>query len=479
MKSTAHGVSLAPADEAQLEQIQRALPPGAPKLSMCGAFALASKAACALLRAQLPLDHAEPLRRRELLRRAAYRHQRPHHHLLLGNSDEPTLERWDEMARAKDFSCACALCAGRDATCGVKCLRCTDGVVMPTFAPPPPDAREVPGMEAAAWRCDACGQAPEAAQLAAQLVEAQRMETSVRETAAQARSGRSVHEGGARELKALEALLRRARRELCGMHSVALCAAREVQLLQGAPAMLARSDGDTATADRHGKVAAAYGVMRVRLVDCAATRCARGGDGGGGGGGSGGGAACEYPVAAGNVENEYTALKQILELRNSKAFIQEQSADDVRRLARYLPLAACDRGADYDTVLAAAAVLGAPPPRRAAADARPLRCAACARGSGGAAAGDGALLAAAAAALGMPPLRTAAASPVRSAAPVQGGSSNAARAGTPAAAAALLLCGGCRLVGYCSRECQVQHWKKCHKAVCKMLATSGGSGGGK
>lgn len=33
-------------------------------------------------------------------------------------------------------------------------------------------------------------------------------------------------------------------------------------------------------------------------------------------------------------------------------------------------------------------------------------------------------------------------------------------------------CAGCRMVRYCSRQCQVQHWKQ-HKAVCKTLAAAG------
>jgi len=34
-------------------------------------------------------------------------------------------------------------------------------------------------------------------------------------------------------------------------------------------------------------------------------------------------------------------------------------------------------------------------------------------------------------------------------------------------------CGGCKVARYCCRECQQQHWKAGHKAVCKRLAASG------
>jgi hypothetical protein len=34
----------------------------------------------------------------------------------------------------------------------------------------------------------------------------------------------------------------------------------------------------------------------------------------------------------------------------------------------------------------------------------------------------------------------------------------------------LLKCGQCRLIKYCSRECQREHWKKAHKKQCKKLA---------
>jgi hypothetical protein len=31
----------------------------------------------------------------------------------------------------------------------------------------------------------------------------------------------------------------------------------------------------------------------------------------------------------------------------------------------------------------------------------------------------------------------------------------------------LLKCGQCRVIKYCSRECQREHWKKAHKKQCK------------
>ncbi len=33
----------------------------------------------------------------------------------------------------------------------------------------------------------------------------------------------------------------------------------------------------------------------------------------------------------------------------------------------------------------------------------------------------------------------------------------------------LKTCGGCKMVYYCSMECQTKHWKSCHKKECKKL----------
>merc|ERR1712173_46997 len=33
-----------------------------------------------------------------------------------------------------------------------------------------------------------------------------------------------------------------------------------------------------------------------------------------------------------------------------------------------------------------------------------------------------------------------------------------------------LRCGGCRKVFYCSKECQVDNWTRCHKPWCRMFA---------
>ncbi|KAG5175044.1 hypothetical protein JKP88DRAFT_144585, partial [Tribonema minus] len=46
-------------------------------------------------------------------------------------SAAPTLERWADTAFSKDFICTCPQCSGPDATRGVKCAHCADGVVMP------------------------------------------------------------------------------------------------------------------------------------------------------------------------------------------------------------------------------------------------------------------------------------------------------------------------------------------------------------
>ena len=34
----------------------------------------------------------------------------------------------------------------------------------------------------------------------------------------------------------------------------------------------------------------------------------------------------------------------------------------------------------------------------------------------------------------------------------------------------LLQCGQCKIVSYCSRQCQVEHWHRVHKQQCKYLA---------
>ncbi|KIW03676.1 uncharacterized protein PV09_04997 [Verruconis gallopava] len=37
-------------------------------------------------------------------------------------------------------------------------------------------------------------------------------------------------------------------------------------------------------------------------------------------------------------------------------------------------------------------------------------------------------------------------------------------------------CTGCRIVAYCGKSCQSQHWKRCHKYMCKILKESQGIG---
>ncbi|KAG5178529.1 hypothetical protein JKP88DRAFT_328991 [Tribonema minus] len=283
-------------------------------------------------------------------------------------STAPTLERWAELAQAKDFICACPQCSGPGATRGVRCARCADGVAVPTFAPPPPRARAVPGMEAAAWRCDACGRAPDAAHLAQQLAEAQRLEARVHAIAEDTRCGRALLEGGAR---AAATLLRRARRALCGTHGAVLAAARKLRLLQGVLAALRRSGGAAGAANAHYEAAAAYDIMLMRLAE-------------------------SHPIAAAGVGDAYDALRNVVALRDPQEFVRKLSADDAQRLACcYLPLVACATGPSDDMVLAAAAILGLPPLLRCV-DMQPLVCAACMRGggSGGGSGGGGAPLAA-------------------------------------------------------------------------------------
>ncbi|KAG5175045.1 hypothetical protein JKP88DRAFT_283958 [Tribonema minus] len=300
---------------------------------------------------------------------------------------------------------------------GVKCAHCADGVAMPTFAPPPPpEVREVPGIKAATWRCDACGRAPEAARLAARLVDAQHMEARAQALAT------------ANGLQA---------QQLCGSHNAVLVAARGLHLLGTALARIHRVEGRGDIAESEAWSSASWALTYLSVAECVAAGCARRG------------AACarEHPPAVADMAMAYVLLEQIRTLKDPEAFVRAQSAADVRRLARYVPLLGWCWGGSDDNVLAGAALLHVPPPRRRRADLAPLRCAACKRakradagasGSSGGSAGDGA-----AAAVGA----------------------------QPAAALPLLECGGCGLVAYCSRECQKQHWRECHGAVCQTLAT--------
>ncbi|KAG5180245.1 hypothetical protein JKP88DRAFT_166710, partial [Tribonema minus] len=119
-----------PWQEAILKQQQARLPPGQPEMAGAAVFCLASRAvhACVLncaVTTQNPYGGmsyyaAQPIAAGDL-NTVAY----------ADSSAAPTLERLERLARTKDFVCACARCAAPDATRGVACARCANGVVMP------------------------------------------------------------------------------------------------------------------------------------------------------------------------------------------------------------------------------------------------------------------------------------------------------------------------------------------------------------
>ncbi|KAG5180324.1 hypothetical protein JKP88DRAFT_246929 [Tribonema minus] len=400
----------------QRERLERTLPPGLPP-EVSAVFRVASKAAHACVPNCLSTTcnpcggcisyyAAHPIAAGDLVT-IAYKKW----------DAQQTLERWAKLARSKDFVCACAQCAGPDVTCGVRCLLCADAVD-------------------AAWRCDACGAAPDRARLAAQLAQAERMEARARALAdAHLPPDASTIGGAAKQIAELRGTMARARAELCGTHNALSVAAFALAALLD-PQSPSEPCADTSdAADAQLQEAAALRLLRLGLEECAAAGCAR----------LHGAARCarvHAVVAGGATDLARAALETIGRLRDPGAFIQQQRQEDpteVARLARYVPLLACLLGARNNEVLAAAALLELPLPR--CADAGPPRCAACLRegrcdarsGSGGGAAGS-----------------------------------------STTAAVALLKCGGCGLQAYCSRGCQRRHWKRCHKAVCSKLAAWAG-----
>ncbi|KAG5180328.1 hypothetical protein JKP88DRAFT_246933 [Tribonema minus] len=308
-----------------------------------------------------------------------------HRHLACSNA-YPTLERWSTLAFRRDLVCTCAQCKRPDVTRGVKCARCAKGVAMPTFTPPPPHVRRLPSLQDAAWRCDACGAAPERTRLAAQLAQAECMEA--RAEAAQL-SRQTIRDGLVRETAELYQLMARARAELCGTHNVVHIAARTAATMLEvvSDVNMRQRAGYANTAgivEQQLQEATPLNLMLLGLAECTAAGCVR----------RGGAERCTraHPIAAGELDG----------------------AQHAERLARYVPLLACAYGASDDVVLAAVAVLDLPLPR--CADAGPRLCAACLhdkRRDGEAGGGDGG---------------------------GGGGSGSAA-----AAPAALLVCGGCRL----------------------------------
>ncbi|KAG5180246.1 hypothetical protein JKP88DRAFT_324193 [Tribonema minus] len=445
-----------------LERLKAQLPPGYPasdeEITHGAVFRLASRAVPACVpncvsTTQNPYNYmsyyaAHPIAAGDLITIALPR----------SGAGRPTatLEWWEQLARVRDAVCTCAKCTGPDVMCGVKCARCPNGVVTPMFTPPQPHERELPKLEDAAWRCDACGAAPERAALAAQLAEAARMEARA-STLADPRQLpiKSLSKLAVDELKELRHLLWRAGMELCGSHRIVHIVMRGMAMLQESQSRMNLGViVDIPHAAEYGAAqlqdAATLTLMELELAECAAAGCARRGQVFG----------CPrmHPVAAGQLDITRIALRIIGALRDPAAYIRKQKEEtggaDVARLARYVPLLACAYGESHDAELAAAALLDLPPPR--CADAPPPRCPMCLhylrRGAETYTSGGG-----------------------------SGGAPAAVKAAAMAAvvaAGALLKCGGCGLVAYCSRDCQRQHWKKCHKAVCKVLAAKAGNHSG-
>ncbi|KAG5179532.1 hypothetical protein JKP88DRAFT_280233 [Tribonema minus] len=145
----------------------------------------------------------------------------------------PTLEWWLELARIRDAVCTCAKCMGPDVMCGVKCARCADGVVMPTFTPPPPHeceqnwrtrrgaaARAAPRWSARRWRRSWRSRRTWRRARARALAHPRQLPIE------------SIGKIAAVELQELRQLLWRADVELCGSHRIAHIAVRGMAMLQ-------------------------------------------------------------------------------------------------------------------------------------------------------------------------------------------------------------------------------------------------------
>ncbi|KAG5180258.1 hypothetical protein JKP88DRAFT_324216, partial [Tribonema minus] len=150
------GVADLPWQKDDLERLKAQLPPGYPasdaEISHGAAFRLASRAvpACVpncVATTQNPYNYmsyyaVRPIAAGDLVT------------IALSKSGEGAT--WEQLARVRDAVCTCAKCTGPDVMRGIKCARCANGVVMPTYTPAPPHEREVPKLEDAAWRCNAC-----------------------------------------------------------------------------------------------------------------------------------------------------------------------------------------------------------------------------------------------------------------------------------------------------------------------------------
>ncbi|KAG5185691.1 hypothetical protein JKP88DRAFT_311493 [Tribonema minus] len=232
--------SIVPLQQEHLNHAQRHLPPEVPQMRPAAVFSLASKAAhsCVpncLFTTKNPYGAmsyyaAHPIAAGDLVTIAR---------VACGGMS--TLDRWAQLARRRDCLCACARCAGPDATRGIRCARCRNGVAVPTHAPPPPQAREVPALAAATWRCNQCGAAPEPGALAAALAEQQWLEEYVALFTAPLATFCLADADDT--LRQLRFLISRARSALCGVHGVAFAAGAALRTLRARRDAHARCQG--------------------------------------------------------------------------------------------------------------------------------------------------------------------------------------------------------------------------------------------
>ncbi|KAG5185687.1 hypothetical protein JKP88DRAFT_244323 [Tribonema minus] len=272
-----------------LDQAQSTLPPGSPQLREKAVFSLAPGRP--LVRAQLPLHDQEPA-----------------HGSFLR-------------------------CAAPDAALGMRCMRCRDGVAMQLYLQPPlPPPREVPTLEAAEWRCGACGAVPAPSVLAAARAEALRLSLRMQELTCDPPAPPLVATLD-RTLDGLTELLESARTALCGAHAITYGIGAE---------LLSR------LALRDVRGSAALAVDQLGCAECAAAGCASHG-------GGRGGARCdrEHPVIAADLDLDLArdALQCVAALDNPAEFLRECGAAVAARLTRYVPLLACADGASDDGVL--------------------------------------------------------------------------------------------------------------------------------
>ncbi|KAG5175043.1 hypothetical protein JKP88DRAFT_142912, partial [Tribonema minus] len=131
MKLNTHCISSLPWEMQEVDDVQRMLPQGAPRVTRVALFPLASKAAHSCVpncvwTTQNPYGHISYFAARPIAAGDAITMS-----YVAPASAAPTLERWANTAFSKDFICTCPQCSGPDATRAVKCAHCADGVAMP------------------------------------------------------------------------------------------------------------------------------------------------------------------------------------------------------------------------------------------------------------------------------------------------------------------------------------------------------------